>query len=411
MGIGIQPGGAWEGSAPSLALSLHPTSADPGQEILWNYGRDHELPNGGVLPEVVKEALSLRPPPLELGGDAAADAVLAELNALVMDPAASLAVLDRLQALLAWLSQLAGARLAMRQRIEAAAAAPAPKRQKALPRRATQQELFQEEARAARAAAAGPAPAPPARREPTVRPAPAVPAGGSARATAPGGAAAKPAGATASRRPAAAAPAAAARTALLERAEAACSGGKKGGKEEAVDLLLREMLPPDLGAEAALAALTAYCDAVGSDSIGAVRNAMYKEETGITLGSGKRPPAGALWPGGRQEPPAGYVVVAPGLRSSGAETTIGKLFWLRVGVALARCVCKGNDMAIGRCLSRTGSKILFMCGLYLLELEFTCYYLPRALGFTAHCLLTAYCIPCTIYFAATSRAWQSYCRS
>ena len=138
-----------------------------------------------MLPEVVKEALSLRPPPLELGGDAAADAVLAELNALVMDPAADLAVLDRLQALLAWLSQLAGARLAMRQRIEAAAAAPAPKRQKALPRRATQQELFQEEARA-RAAAAGPAPAPPARREPTVRPAPAVPAGGSARATAPG---------------------------------------------------------------------------------------------------------------------------------------------------------------------------------------------------------------------------------
>ena len=131
-----------------------------------------------MLPEVVKEALSLRPPPLELGGDAAADAVLAELNALVMDPAASLAVLDRLQALLAWLSQLAGARHAMRQRIEAAAAAPAPKRQKALPRRATQQELFQEEARAARAAAAGPAPAPPARREPTVRPAPAFLHGG-----------------------------------------------------------------------------------------------------------------------------------------------------------------------------------------------------------------------------------------
>ena len=33
-----------------------------------------------MLPELVKEAM--RPPPLELGGDAAADAVLAELNAL-----------------------------------------------------------------------------------------------------------------------------------------------------------------------------------------------------------------------------------------------------------------------------------------------------------------------------------------
>ena len=59
------------------------------------------------------------------------------------------------------------------------------------------------------------------------------------------------------------------------------------------------------------------------------------------------------------------MVVSPGFLNSGVEVTLRRLFWLRVGVALARCVSGGNAMAIGRCTASNGAfkgdKILFVC--------------------------------------------------
>ena len=78
----------------------------------------------------------------------------------------------------------------------------------------------------------------------------------------------------------------------------------------------------------------------------------------------KGPPADALWPGGRDEPPEGVVLLVPGFGNKGAETTLRKLFWLRVGVALARCGLT-RAMALGRCVATHGnqkeSMVLFMC--------------------------------------------------
>ena len=67
----------------------------------------------------------------------------------------------------------------------------------------------------------------------------------------------------------------------------------------------------------------------------------------------------------QEDPPEGYVVVSPGFVNSGVEVTLGRLFWLRVGLALARCVSGGSAMAIGRCTANNGDlkgkKILFVC--------------------------------------------------
>ena len=58
------------------------------------------------------------------------------------------------------------------------------------------------------------------------------------------------------------------------------------------------------------------------------------------------------------------MVVALGFGTTGVEVLLRRLFWLRVGVALARCVSKGSAMAIGRCTAShgcyKGDKILFM---------------------------------------------------
>ena len=58
------------------------------------------------------------------------------------------------------------------------------------------------------------------------------------------------------------------------------------------------------------------------------------------------------------------MLLVPGFGNKGAETTLRKLFWLRVGVALARCEPK-RAMALGRCVATHGnqkeSMVLFMC--------------------------------------------------
>ena len=115
----------------------------------------------------------------------------------------------------------------------------------------------------------------------------------------------------------------------------------------------------------ALAALQRFCDPVDAAALGSVRNEMYKEQTGITLkGRQKPPPDWQLWPGGCDEPPEGVMLLVPGFGNKGVETTLRKLFWLRVGVALARCGL-ARAMALGRCVATNGiqkeSMVLFMC--------------------------------------------------
>ena len=81
--------------------------------------------------------------------------------------------------------------------------------------------------------------------------------------------------------------------------------------------------------------------------------------------AGGRVPCSIRFSNAQDEPPVGYVVVSPGFVNSGVEVTLRKLFWLRVGVALARCVSGGSAMAIGRCTANNGDckgeKILFVC--------------------------------------------------
>ena len=81
--------------------------------------------------------------------------------------------------------------------------------------------------------------------------------------------------------------------------------------------------------------------------------------------AGGRVPCKIRFANAQEAPPEGYVVVSPGFLNSGVEVTLRKLFWLRVGVALARCVSRGSAMAIGRCTANNGDckgeKILFVC--------------------------------------------------
>ena len=154
---------------------------------------------------------------------------------------------------------------------------------------------------------------------------------------------------------------------LVARVEAAMQTARKGQKEAAADPFLCEMLTGATDGATALAALQRFCDPVDASALGSVRNGMYKEQTGMTLkgaNAQKGPPADALWPGGRDEPPEGFVLLVPGFGNKGAETTLRKLFWLRVGVALARCGL-ARAMALGRCMATVGSTdnslVLFMC--------------------------------------------------
>lgn len=146
----------------------------------------------------------------------------------------------------------------------------------------------------------------------------------------------------------------AARAALIERAGAALEKAKKGQKEEAVDGALRSSFQC-VEAGGALAAVQSLCDPLDDSSLSAARNAFYYEETGKRLKSHGKPPPTALWPGHCEQPPGGRVILLPGFKNQGAETTLRKQWWLRAGVALANCIRRGQRMAIARCKILSGA--------------------------------------------------------
>jgi hypothetical protein len=157
-------------------------------------------------------------------------------------------------------------------------------------------------------------------------------------------------------------PVPAARAALIERAGAALEKAKKGRKVEAVDDALRCSFQ-SVEAGGALKAVQSLCDPLDDSSLSAARNAVYREETGKQLMSRGAPPPDALWRGDR--PPDGHIVLVPKFMAEGAQTTLLKQWWLRAGVALANCICRGQRMAIARFLIKSGNNrgtfALFMC--------------------------------------------------
>ena len=78
-----------------------------------------------------------------------------------------------------------------------------------------------------------------------------------------------------------------------------------------------------------------------------------------------KPPPTALWPGDCEQPPGGRVILLPGFKNKGAQTTLRKQWWLRVAVALAVCIRKGQRMAMRCCKIKSGTNkddlALFMC--------------------------------------------------
>ena len=157
----------------------------------------------------------------------------------------------------------------------------------------------------------------------------------------------------------------AARAALIECAvRAASEKDKKGEKEEAVDGALCSSFR-DVEVGGALAAVQSLCDPLDDSSLGSARNAFYYEETGITLMGRGKPPPSALWPGDHERPPGDRVVLLPGFKNRGVQVTLRRQWWLRVGVALANCIRRGERMAIARCKIKCGDNkddlALIMC--------------------------------------------------
>ena len=200
-------------------------------------------------------------------------------------------------------------------------------------------------------------------------PAAAAPAADLAPAFVPAAAApaAAPAPATAAAAPAAAASAAlvpAARGTLIDLAGAALKKARKGQKEEAIDRVLCSTFQ-DVEAGGALALVQSLFDPLDDSSLSSARNAFYCEETGIQLKRHGKPPTDALWPGDCEQPPGDRVILLPGFKNKGAETTLRKQWWLRVAVALAVCIRKGQRMAMRCCKIKSGANkddlALFMC--------------------------------------------------
>ena len=135
-----------------------------------------------------------------------------------------------------------------------------------------------------------------------------------------------------------------------------------GQKEEAVDGALCSTFQY-VEAGGALAAVQSLCDPLDYSSLSSARNAVYCEETGKPLKSRGAPPLDALWPG--DQPPDGYMVLVHNFTAQGAQRTLLKQWWLRVGVALANCIRRGQRMAIARCTIKSGDNrgtiALFMC--------------------------------------------------
>ena len=154
----------------------------------------------------------------------------------------------------------------------------------------------------------------------------------------------------------------AARAALIEDAEAALKKAKKGRREEAVDGVLCSTFQ---GVEAggALEAVKSLCDPLDDSSLISARNGVYYAETGIKLHTNGKPPPDTLWPD--EQPPDGHMVLVPGFKNQGAQTTLRRQWWLRVAVALANCIRKGQRMAMRRCMIKSGANqdtfALFMC--------------------------------------------------
>ena len=156
----------------------------------------------------------------------------------------------------------------------------------------------------------------------------------------------------------------AARAALIECAGAAAEKAKKGNKEEAVDGALCSSFR-DVEVGGALEAVRSLCDPLDDSSLGSARTAFYHEETGKQLSAHEKPPPTALWPGDFRQPPGGRVILLPGFKNRGVQTTLRKQWWLRVGVALANCIRRGERMAIARCKIKYGDNkddlALIMC--------------------------------------------------
>ena len=120
-----------------------------------------------------------------------------------------------------------------------------------------------------------------------------------------------------------------------------------------------------MDAGGALAAVKSLCDPLDDSSLISARNAFYYEETGIQLKSHGKPPPTALWPGDCEQPPGGRVILLPGFKNQGAQTTLRKQWWLRVADALAGCIRRGQRMAIACCKIKSGANegdlALIMC--------------------------------------------------
>ena len=156
----------------------------------------------------------------------------------------------------------------------------------------------------------------------------------------------------------------AARTALIDLARAASEKARKGRKEEAIDCVLCSTFQ-DVEAGGALALVQSLFDPLDDSSLSAARTAFYYEETGKRLKSHGKPPPTALWPGHCEQPPGGRVILLPGFKNQGAQTTLRKQWWLRVAVALAVCIRKGQRMAMRCCKIKSGANkddlALIMC--------------------------------------------------
>ena len=115
----------------------------------------------------------------------------------------------------------------------------------------------------------------------------------------------------------------------------------------------------------ALAAVQSLCDPLDDSSLSSARTAFYREETGKQLRGHEKPPPTALWPGDCEQPPGGRVILLPGFKNQGVQTTLRKQFWLRVAVALDVCIRRGQRMAMRRCKIQSGTNreniALIMC--------------------------------------------------
>ena len=207
--------------------------------------------------------------------------------------------------------------------------------------------------------------------------------------------------------PAAAAPSAAlvpaARAVLIERAEAAMKKATRWRIEGVDDALCSSFQGVEAGG--ALAAVQSLCDPLHNSSLGAARTAFYREETGKQLRGHEKPPPTALWPGDCEQPPGGRVILLPGFKNQGVQTTLRKQFWLRVAVALDVCIRRGQRMAMRRCKIQSGENreniALIMCAPCLAPVVFLLLAPPQNL-----CANRPRPLP-----AATRTAQRSWCAS